>query len=221
MAYRKTILANDQVYHIYNRGVSKMEIFRSGRDYKRFINLIDYYRFANLPLRFSHFQKLSIKEREAINFLSNGKVVEVIAYCLMPNHFHLILKQISDKGISTFLSRVSNSYARYFNLKNAHSGHLLEGNFKAVRVENDEQLIHLSRYIHLNPVTSFIIKADQLAGYRWSSIGEFLGRQESICDSSIVLDQFASAKKYRDFLEDQIDYAKKLKECEHLILEDY
>lgn len=95
----------------------------------------------------------------------------------MPNHFHLLLQQIRDGGITEFISKLTNSYTRYFNIRNKRIGPLFQGEFKAVHVETDEQLIHLSRYIHLNPIVSYITK--KLESYQWFSYLEYLGRAKT------------------------------------------
>ena len=138
----------------------------------------------------------------------------------MPNHFHFLLKQNRDKGISTFLSNFTNAYVKYFNTKYKRSGPLFENAFKAVYVENEEQLIHLSRYIHINPVVSSMIKKEELEFYPWSSYPEYLGlSKDAIASKDIILEYFRSVKEYKEFVTNQIDYAKKLEEIKHLLLE--
>lgn len=139
----------------------------------------------------------------------------------MPNHFHFEIEQKKDNGISQFFSNFTNSYTKYLNTRTERSGSLFEGTFKAVRVETDEQLIHLSRYIHLNPVTSFVVKKEGLENYPWSSLPEYLGqdKENPICNKHKILDMFHSVEEYRKFLFDQISYAQELDEIKHLIFE--
>ena len=138
----------------------------------------------------------------------------------MPNHFHFLIKQKIDNGITKFLSRFTNSYTRFFNARYKRVCPIFQGIFKAVRIENEEQLIHVSRYIHLNPVVSFIIKEEFLDTYPWSSLSEFLDYQkEEICDKGIVLCYFSSKESFRKFIHNQIDYGKKLEAIKHLMLE--
>ena len=120
MPYRKVILASEQIYHIFNRGVAALPIFFNRREYLRFLRLVDYYRFSNTPFSFSQFMSLSKGEKEKkLTELrrKNAIHVEIITYCLMPNHFHLLLKQITEKGISVFMTNLQNSYVKYFNIK--------------------------------------------------------------------------------------------------------
>lgn len=220
---RKVVFANGEVYHTFNRGIDQRPTFTTKKEYMRALKALDLYRFSNPPLKLTKALLLE-KEMERIFFLrlnkEGKKLAEIISYCLMPNHFHLLLRQKLESGISKFLSNLSNSYTRYFNTKHERLGPIFEGMFKAVRIENDRQLVHVSRYIHLNPVTSFVIKETELDTYPWSSLPEFLGgREGEICDKELVLDLFSSKERYRNFVHDQIDYAKKLEAIKHLTLE--
>ena len=129
MPGRITPLVNDEFYHIYNRGSEKRTIFQQPRDYKRFQQTFYYYQFPGPKLRFSNFAK-----EELFKTSFNNGMVEVICYCLMPNHFHFLIKQLKDNGISIFMSQLSNSYTKYFNTKYKRVGPLLQGAFKAVLV---------------------------------------------------------------------------------------
>jgi len=151
MPYRDEILAPEEIYHIFNRGVAALPIYLTSRSYLRFLDLVDYYRLSNTPFSFSKLLSLPREERE--NLLArlrkeNAIHIEILVFCLMPNHFHFLLKQITDNGISTFMRNLQNSYAKYFNIKNERAGPLFQSMFKAVRIETDEQLLHVSRYIH-------------------------------------------------------------------------
>ncbi len=148
------------------------------------------------------------------------KLVDIICFCLMPNHFHFMLKQKLDNGISTFISNFTNSYTRYFNTKHERIGPLFEGIFKAVRIESEEQLIHTSRYIHLNPVSSFLIEPKDLENYQWSSYLEFLGfSDENLTIKNLVLNFFPLVSDYKKFVLDHADYARQLELIKHLTLE--
>lgn len=222
--FRKVVLANDQIYHIFNRGIDRQTIFNTKWEYNRAFETLKFYRFANLPFRLSRLLNLPENDRQYIIRdlnQNNEKLVDIIAFCLMPNHFHFMLKQLKDNGISKFIANFTNSYTKYFNTKHERIGHLFEGQFKAVLVETNEQLIHLSRYIHLNPVSSFIIKTEDLGKYKWSSLQEYLKvSKESVCQKDIVLDQFQSFKEYNKFVLNQIEYAQELDKIKHLVVEN-
>lgn len=183
---------------------------------------LSYYRYNNLPFRLSKFLQISKEEREQTlaNLESkNALAVGLVAFCLMPNHIHLLVKQIVDEGISKYMRQISDSFTRYFNTKYQRVGPLFQGTFKAVRIENDEQLIHVSRYIHLNPLTSFVVREGNFINYPWSSLKDYLGGDSKIINSQIVLNNFQVQGDYLKFVMDQADYGKELERIKHLILE--
>lgn len=223
MAYRKTILATNEIYHIYNRGVEKRLIFLNKHDYARFLDVTNYYRFVNCPIKFSYFKKLALEERKNIlNDLEreSKRLVDILAFCLMPNHFHFLLKQLTDKGISKFIAKITNGFSHYFNIRHQRTGHLFQGNFGAVRIEDDEQFMHVSRYIHLNPVTSYLIRIENLASYEHSSYPEYIGKSLGFTNVKEALSYFNNPKKYKEFVQDHIDYSRRLADIEHLTLEN-
>ena len=223
MPLRKTPLVNGQYYHIFNRGVNKQPIFFVKRHYERAIETIKYYLTAKPPLRYSKFICLSKMNREILlkEISHLEKQVDLIAYCLMPNHFHLLLKQNIDDGISEFVKRFQISYTLFFNTKHKREGPLLNGQFKAVLIEDDNQLLHLSRYIHLNPHTSYKVRnLFQLLNYEWSSFPEYLKKtQNEICSKDIILTLFKSNELYKEFVLDNADFQRKLGNIKHLLLE--
>lgn len=136
----------------------------------------------------------------------------------MPNHFHLLLRQIQDKGITIFLSKVTNSYTKYFNTRHKRVGPLFQGTFKAVRIEDDEQLVHVSRYIHLNPLIDYIVR--DLKKFSFSSYLEYLGLKDGFCQKDLILSQFKNPLDYEKFVLDREDYGRKIKQMERLLLEE-
>lgn len=219
---RKIVFANNYFYHVFNRGVDKREVFTNKKEYLRAIMTLNYYQYSLHKIKLSRF--LSLPEKEQLEYLSDyktqEKLVDIIAYCLMPNHFHFLLRQIKEKGISKFLADFANSYTKYFNTKHDRTGHLFQGQFKAVFIESDEQLLHLSRYIHLNPSTSSIVKIGNLKNYPWSSLPEYLKSSSNlICNTEPVLGFFKKAKMYEEFVFDQALYAKELHFIKHLLIE--
>lgn len=224
MPLRKTPIVTGQTYHVFNRGVNKQPIFFIPRNYVRAIDTIKYYLIHKPPLAYSKFVKLSKEIRNEISTSMTKREhgVELISYTLMPNHFHFLMKQLVDEGITNFIRKFQISHTKYINTKHDRSGPLLQGQFKAVLIEDEEQLIHVSRYIHLNAYTSFIVKSiDDLKSYSWSSLPEYLGLvKESFCAKNIVLSTFKNNKdKYWEFTANQADYQKKLDAIKHLTLE--
>lgn len=205
---------NGEYYHIYNRGVEKKPIFNIRRDYTRFLKTINYYQFAGPKPKLSRFlfnPDLIVKPN------LNDKIVEIVCYCLMPNHFHFLVKQLKDGGITEFVSKLSNSYTKYFNTKHTRVGPLFQGEFKAVLVTSDEQLIHVSRYIHLNPAVAYLVK--NLDQYEWSSYSEYIHGRTGLSVKKDILAFFKSSEEYKKFILDHYSYALDLASIKHQLLD--
>lgn len=220
---RKLVFVNGEVYHLLNRGVEKRQTFTQKRELQRATDTFVYYRFADLSFRFSHFMRLDKDSREIFSskLKDNMKQVDILAYCLMPNHFHFLVRQNIDKGISKFMANFQNSYTKYFNTKNDRVGPLFQGLFKAVHIESDEQLMHVSRYIHLNPVSSFILESKDLEMYEWSSYQDYINtRNPGVVEVRTILDLFSDKGEYKKFVLDYADYARQVEKIKHLVLDE-
>jgi putative transposase len=131
----------------------------------------------------------------------------------MPNHFHLLVQQERDGGIIEYMSKVQNSLTRYINIKRKTKGHVFIGQYKAVRIPSDELLLHVSRYIHLNPYTGYVVKTLlETSQYPWSSYGEYISNTEGICQQTKILSHFKTKNSYCEFIENQKDYQRTLAE---------
>lgn len=224
MTIRKVPIVVGEIYHVFNRSVARQPIFLTHYDYQRALDVLNFYSYFNPSTRFSHYKRMSEVQRTEFmeNLRKKGeKQVEILTFCLMPNHIHFLIKEIKEKGISTFMSNLQNSYAKYFNLKTNRSGTLFQTMFKAVRIETDEQLIHVARYIHLNPITAYILKdIKDLITYPWSSFPVYMGKSVSeILNTDIILGHFSSIDKFIEFTKDQIAYQRELDKIKHLVLE--
>jgi putative transposase len=207
---KKPIFENDQIYHIYNRGVEKRQIFMDNFDYYRFVHNLFEFNDTTPAGRFSEFVTPKVMQNKKRDLL-----VEVLCFCLMPNHFHLILRQRVDNGIIAFMKKIGLGYAMYFNRKNIRVGSLFQGRFKAISASNDEYLLHLSRYIHLNPVElidpswkkkgikSWRLTNDFLKSYRWSSYLDYIdvSNFSSVSSRDFILSYAGSKKQYKEFVE--------------------
>jgi len=220
---RKNELISGQIYHIFNRSIADFTIFNNQDEFSRIVQLIQYYQTAN-ELKFSKFMELEAVGKFGFdNFLQKfskdeKQLVQIIAYCIMPTHFHLILKQITENGISLYLRDFQNSYSHYFNTKHKRKGPLWESKFKNVLVKNDEYLFHLTRYLHLNPVTAFLV--DRPEDWPFSSYKEYMSegnQNEGICRWDGILD--IKPLQYRTFVNDQIAYQRELGRIKKLLLE--
>ena len=210
------------IYHIFNRGLDRRLTFTNKREYQRALAALSFYSYTSSSFRLSWFIKLSPKkQKEKYDLLKSQKPrVTIMSYCLMPNHFHILVKQEKDHGISKFLGDFQNSYTKFFNKLHERSGALFSNQFKGVLVENENQFTHLSRYIHLNPYTSSIANSiTELEKYPWSSLKGYLGSIDEIIDSKPILGLFGNSENYRKFIVDHAGYQKQLKKIEHLALE--
>ncbi len=222
MPIREMPFETGSYYHIFNRGVDRFSIFRTATEYRHFISALEFYRYIKTPIKFSHYCSVSneaaglVRQKQELG----GTHISVFAYALMPNHFHLLVRQDVDDGIHTYLFKALNSYAKYFNTKRKRVGPIFQGNFKAVRIETDEQLLHVSRYIHLNPVTAGMITMQTLSAYPWTSYPSYVRNSASWIDTSEVLGLVGSKQRYIEFVSDQVEYAKTLSDIRHTLLDD-
>lgn len=219
---RSLVFNNGQIYHVFNRGIERRPVFTNKREFGRAQELIKFYRHKETPIRYSRLMLQPLVTREEIlkDLYKRGRQVDILAYCLMPNHFHFILRQNSDNGISKFTSDFSNAYTKYFNARNSREGPLFQGVFKAVLIESDEQFMHVVRYVHINPVVSNLIKQEDLDKYAWSSHTEYLDLStRNIVERGDILGMFKNVEDYRSFVNDQIGYAKELGKLKYLLIE--
>lgn len=218
---KSTIIATGEIYHIFNRSVAGELVFSSKSEITRALSLIDYYRF-NQTIRYSKFKKLSLKLQQTYLFSLHDKtpLIEIYSYALMPNHYHLLIKQLQDFGIRTFVSNFQNGFAKYFNTKNERNGSLFQNPFKGKWIGTDELFLHVSRYIHLNPVTSFLIEFDNLTSdIRTSFMNYALESETETVATKPLIDSLGSRKKYLQFVSNQSDYQRKLHKIKHLMME--
>ncbi len=224
MPKRFLVFANREVYHIYNRSIGKAAIFFQEGARKRALELIRYYRLENPPVSFSYFIRLFpdyIKELQDLEKTKNFKV-QILAFCLMPNHFHFLITQLKEGGISEFIGNFSNGFAKYFNIANERKGPLFEGAFKAVHMESEDQLVHVSRYIHLNPYAAALVKElSELKTYPLTSLPEYLKPNKAvIINPHQLLTSFHNNPyEYWQFVSDRADYQRELEEMKHLLEE--
>lgn len=206
---RKDILANNECYHILNKSIAGYVIYNDDTDFLRMLNIMRYYQTENPSVCYSRFVQLNMQDQQLIllHNQTKKKIVQIIAYCLMPTHFHLILKQLAEKGISRYTANVSNSYSRYFNVKHNRQGPLWQGKFKNVKIDDDKQLLHLTRYIHLNPTTAGIVTNP--FDWHYSSYREYiLPIKNNLSDYQSVIN--IKPGVYKRFVLSQQDYQKKL-----------
>lgn len=224
MPGRNFQFATGEIYHIFNRGIDHRKTFTNAGDYERALLALEYYRVLEPPMKLSVFlsqltKEEQVKDLERIQL--NERLVSFFSFCLIPNHFHMMLRQEAEKGIQKFVSIFLNSYTRFFNTAHERVGPLFLNQFKAVRINSESQLLHTLRYILLNPYSAGVVKTlKDLEKYPYSSLPEYLGRtRRDICDKTMVLSQFKDRDGFKNFILDQADYQKSLEEIKHLIIE--
>jgi len=150
---RKFSFSENEFYHVYNRGTEKRIIFLDDHDYQRFLMLL-FIANNSEAIHLSDFLRDPKKNylKDVLNLERKKPIVAIGAYCLMPNHFHLLLKEIIEGGISLFMNKFQTGYSMYFNKKHKRSGTLFQGTFRAEHANNDRYLKYLLAYIHLNPI---------------------------------------------------------------------
>lgn len=209
---RKTPLVPGEVYHLMNKSIAGFKIFNSDFDYLRMKQQIMYYNLAGPLPKFSRMMRLPEIQSQGLDQYLNDMyanhpqhLVQIVSFCLMPTHIHLLVKEITPNGASTFIGNVLNSYARFFNTKYHRLGPLWVGRFKNVLIENDEQMLHCTRYQHLNPVKDHLVQSPR--DWVYSSYHEYIGQQLSgqrICNFEGLLD--VDPKEYAASTEAEIGF---------------
>ncbi|MBI3999853.1 MAG: transposase [Candidatus Omnitrophica bacterium] len=215
-------LKTNEYYHVFNKSIAKFVIFNSDDEYQRMVRTLLYYQTAKRGCSLSDFLRLNKANKNKLDALLSSTPkeqtswIKIIAFCLMPTHIHLLLRQNLENGISIFMSNALNSYACYFNKKHKREGPLWTGRFKAVHIETDDQLWHVSRYIHLNPTTANLVKRPEL--WKYSSYPRYIKTERSkfSLPTTSVFD--CTPKEYQKFVENQISYQKQLTIIQHLTL---
>lgn len=201
---RKYAFTEGEYYHVYSHAIGDMALFRTDRDYKRFLTTVF---VANGKRDISHLDRFS--DLNLVSDIRDGKVnigdnlVDIIGFCCMPNHFHLVLRENGDGNISIFMHKLLVSYAKYFNLKNERRGHVFERTFEAKHLNDDNYLLRALAYVHLNPrgITGWKRYEHK---YLWSSLQDYISenRWGKLLKTEFLLNYFDSDKKeVRRFIE--------------------
>lgn len=218
---RKTQFANGEFYHIYNRGVDKRSIFQDKQDQQRFFDSL--IQFNTIEPIGSIYENQFNKQTPQLGSSTpklGRKLVNIISYCLNPNHYHFLLEQVVDDGVKKLMHRLGTGYTNYFNEKHKRTGALFQGRYKSILVENNEYLLHLSAYINLN------FKVHGLGSSTPKSSWEEYSNEkcaDNFCHKDIILEQFESRKAYEVFAKSSVEETarrrKEDKELEGMLLE--
>ena len=209
MSIRKMSFVEGEYYHLYNRGNSKQKIFHDEEDYQRFISLLY---VSNTSDRFNLYNLELALKFNVYNLERNNLLVSIGAYCLMPNHFHILIKENIEGGISKFMQKLSTAYSMYYNKKYERTGSLFEGKFKSQYLDTHNYLKYIYSYIHLNPI-KLIQKdwkekgiknrkdaVDYLNNYKYSSYLDFTGekrQQNKILNINAFPKYFSAKDKFK------------------------
>lgn len=239
MPYQKPQLANNEIYHVVSRGVGDSVIFQNQDDYYR--GIFSIYEFNNAKSTEIWLRRIQRKKEKALGCRtpqycrgvdSRDRLVEILSFCFMPNHIHLLLRQIKNNGITDFMKKVGGGYANYFNKKYRRKGHLFN-RFRAVYVKTDEQLKNVFVYIHTNPISLIepgwkengienskgVIKF--LEEYKWSSYQDYLSKKNfsSVTERQFILEAMDCQQGCREAVDNWIKYKKEMKNFSDVVLE--
>ena len=212
---KKPIFVNDGIYHVILRGVGDIEIFKDVSDYYR--GIFSIYEFNNknsVEIRIQREKRKTIKKHGSPTSDNRERFVDVLAFCFMPNHIHLLIKQIRNNGITDFMRKVGTGYANYFNKKYNRRGHLFQGNFHAVEIKDDSQLSIVFAYIHTNPISLVELKWKEnginnienvikfLKKYKWSSYLDYIGGRSfpSVTNRELIMEILGGEAGCIDFI---------------------
>ncbi len=245
MPQRKEQFSTGQIYHLTTRALDDNLIFKDTDDYFRGIFFL--YEFNNmLPVEIAKRRRDRITEKKRERKLADigsppvfvdlrEKFVEILAFCFMPNHIHLLVKQLKDGGISKFMQKIGIGYGKYFNKKYERKGHVFQDAFKSVCVENDNQFMTTASYIFTNPIaliepgwkelgirnhtTQEVIKF--LQNYKWSSYLDCIGTKNfpSMTERNFLLEMMGGVEGLKGVIRDWIEHKRDVAKYEELFLE--
>lgn len=234
MPYRKQQFANNEIYHITLRGIDDNLIFKDVDDYYR--GVFSIYEFNNTKPVEIWLRRKQRKKEKALggpSSQSREQLVEILAFCFMPNHIHLLLRQVKHNGITKFMSKVGTGYGRYFNKKYHRKGYVFQNRFSAIHIKNEAQLKVVFTYIHTNPTSLIEPKWKELGiknpeeviefleNYKWSSYLDYIDKNNfpSVTEREFILKIIGGEHGCRDFIKSWIEHKKEMAKFSNLFLE--
>ncbi len=207
----------ESMYHVYNRGVDKRIIFMDERDYSVFLSFLKYALLSDDEIKqTSLVDKGAISDSVRFNLRREGLAsrLQLVSFCLMPNHFHLLLYQYDQEAITKLMRSIATGYSMYFNKRHGRTGTLFQGVYKASRINSEGYWQHISRYIHLNPVDLGV----GYETYSYSSYRNYVGAAKADwLKPDLILDGFKERSEYKRFVKDYLPYRKELKDIKDLL----
>jgi len=212
---RKVAFTQGEYYHVYNRGVDKRVIFPSVMDYKRFILLLKILNTTENVVVRDLFKTKTYEE--IMSQKTDDPIVAIGVYCLMPNHFHILITPLVKNGVEKYMQKLQTAYTMYFNNKNERSGSLFQGTFKSQHLDTDEYLRYLYSYIHLNSAKlkdknwkecgpkDFNSLKEFILNYKYSSIGEYIRDDFFITNPTSFPNYRKNYKSKEEFFKTMVD----------------
>lgn len=204
-------------YHIFNKSIAGFGIFKGIKNSRRFYETLDYYNNINPKISLSaYIIRNGSYEVESTLYPRNEAIVKFISYIIMPDHYHLLVRLLESILVSQYLSNLENSFSRYFNIRFKRKGPLWQSRFKSVQIKNNEQLLHVSRYIHLNPTTAGLV--DKPEDWEFSSYREVIN-DDNLLKNVLAEISINNPRFYKKFVENNKDYQAKLARIKKLTFE--
>jgi len=238
MPIKRPPIVNGEIYHIVIRAIEGLKLFRDRRDYFRMIH--DLFEFNNEEATPSYYREEQKQTRNVLvgfgkRYKNRRCLVEILAFCLMPNHLHLLLRQLKDGGISKFMRKIGAGYGGYCNKKYKRSGHLFQGRYRIVHIKDDKQLITTFVYIHTNPVAILVPNWKEkgisdrelqklikfLENYQWSSYPDYLDKKifPSLTNREFLLKEIGGIEEGQRFVNDWLQSKKELADFQQVAIE--
>ncbi len=232
MPIKRPLLVNGEIYHIVIRAIEGLKLFVNDRDYFRMIHNLFEFNDDN-PVSWQYRQRYENSSRSIREERKRIMLVEILAFCLMPNHLHLLVRQVQDGGISKFMRKIGAGYGIYYNNKYKRSGHIFQGRYKAVHIKNDQQLMTVFVYIHTNPVSIIVPNWKEkgidnveevmnfLEKYRQSSYLDYLQKKNfpSLTNREFLTEVMGGVEGCRKFVEDWLQFKKELADFDKVAIE--
>ena len=200
-------------YHIYNKTIDHKNVFTDDLISTKFLQVFNYYKYTHADIKYSRFVELPLSMQNSYtktHFAKQFQGIDLLAFCEMPNHYHLLVQELSEGYLSKFLSDFINSFTKYYNILNKRMGPLFVGSTKKTFIQNESQLLHTFRYIHLNPTSSSILSSySDLENYKKCSHFEYINKATH-CNTKKLLHLFSGKEDYKEFIYGRVTYQKQL-----------
>ncbi|OGK21066.1 hypothetical protein A2866_01915 [Candidatus Roizmanbacteria bacterium RIFCSPHIGHO2_01_FULL_39_8] len=206
MLYRKFF--NNKIYHVFNKSIARFNIFKLNENAYRFLEILDYYNDSAWKISLSKEKQLKHEFKlDDLLFLNERPIVKFISYCVMPDHYHIVVKVLDQTKICHYLNNIGNAYTHFLNTKLNRKGPLWQSPYKMVLIKTNEQLLHVTRYVHLNPTTAQLVQKPE--NWEFSSYRDFITDQKYLDIVNEI--SIKRPHSYRTFVEDNQDYQTRIK----------